>query len=89
VLAVQQDPVGEEVYVTHFRAPKQSNIISTLLERSRCSQFMLNKIRWMAISPSNSPLYAFGTNNTLEKESIGHIHPLAHYRTKAAEQRRR
>jgi hypothetical protein len=69
-----------------FRAPRQSKTASTVPERSLCILFMLNRIRWIAISPRNSPLYAFATSSASKKDSIKHPWPLAHSIMNAAEQ---
>ncbi len=50
-------------YVTRFSAPRQSKTILMLLDKLLCNLFLLNKIRWIAIRPRSSPLYAFATDS--------------------------
>jgi hypothetical protein len=58
-----------------------------LPKRSLCSLFMLSRIKWMAMRPRSSPLYAFATSSPSENVPTMHPHLLEHSRTKAAEQR--
>jgi hypothetical protein len=47
---------------------------------------ILRTIKWMiAIRPNNSPLYAFATSSSFEKNPTTLPHPFLHSRTKAAE----
>jgi hypothetical protein len=73
--------------VTRFKAPRQSETTLTLPERSPCTLFMLSKIKWMAIRPSSSPLYAFATFSASKNDPINQPRHFVHSSTNAAEQR--
>jgi hypothetical protein len=73
--------------VTLFSAPRQSETISTFPKRSLCTLFMLSRIRWMAMMPRSSPLYAFATSDASKNVPTIHPRPLEHSRTNAAEHR--
>jgi hypothetical protein len=71
---------------TLFSAPRQSETISMLPERSLCSLFMLSRIKWMAMRPRSSPLYAFATSSSSENVPLMRPCLLEHFRMKAAKQ---
>jgi hypothetical protein len=74
-------------YIMGFSMPRQSKTILTLPDKLLCNLFSLNKIRWIAIRPRSSPLYAFATDSISENDPTMHPHPLEHSITNAAEHR--
>jgi hypothetical protein len=53
--------------------------------RFLCSLLTLSRIRWMAIRPSNSPLYAFATSSVSKNDPTTLPHPLLHSSTNSVE----
>ncbi len=74
-------------FVMRFNPPRQSKMTSTLPDRSLCSLLTLSRIRCMAIRLGSSPLYAFATNSTSEKDPTIRPCSFEHSMTKAAEHR--
>ncbi len=71
----------------HRSAPRQSETTSALLFMAPLILSMLSRIKWMAISPSKSPWYAFATRSDLENDPIRPPNPLLHSNTNAVEHR--
>jgi hypothetical protein len=76
-----------ERYVTRFNAPRQSDSINTLPASNQSILLTQSKTRWMTMSPSSSPLYAFATSNTFENNLTTLPRLLLHLRTNTTEHR--
>ncbi len=74
-------------YDTLFKAPRQSEMISTLPFNSGCILFTLSNSRCIAISPRSSPRYAFATAEPSENDPVIRPRPFLHSKTNAAEHR--
>jgi len=72
-------------FVTCFNTPRQSEMTSTLPDRSLCCLLTLSRIRCMASRPRSSPLYAFATNSASERDPTIRPRTLEHSMTNAAE----